>query len=123
VLRVAGALRVCWPVGLVFVHGGVSGLVLVMVVEFGLITCSAMYSPVLATVRLGALPSDHVTRVLAAWSVAAKGTTAMFVAGWGLLAAVIGPREALGVAGVLLLATPLLLPRGTKRPAATLTAL
>ncbi|MER7176774.1 MFS transporter [Streptomyces mesophilus] len=117
VLLVAGVLRVCWPVGLAFVHSGTSGLVLVMVVEFGLITCAAVYSPVLATRRLAALPTDHVSRVLAAWSVASKGTTAVLTAAWGLLAAVIGPREALGVSGVLLLATPLLLGWGRLRRA------
>ncbi|MBC9711691.1 MFS transporter [Streptomyces sp. TRM66268-LWL] len=109
VLRVFGVLRVCWPVGLVFVHSGTSGLVLVMVVEFGLITCAAVFSPVLATRRLAELPASHVTRVLSAWSVAAKGATAVLVAAWGVLASLIGARSALGVAGVLLLATPLLL--------------
>ncbi len=109
VLRVAGVLRVCWPIGLVFVHGGVSGLLLVMVVEVGLITCSAVFSPVLATRRLAELPADHVTRVLAAWSVTVKGTTAVLTAAWGVLAALVGPREALAVSGVLLLVTPVLL--------------
>lgn len=38
VLRVAGTLRACWSVGLAFVGPGVAGLVLVIVIEFGLIT-------------------------------------------------------------------------------------
>ncbi|SDJ70454.1 MFS transporter [Streptomyces indicus] len=122
VLRTAGVLRACWPLGLAFVHSGASGLALVMAVEFALITCAAVYSPVLATRRLTALPADHVTRVLSAWSVAAKGTTAVLVAVWGLLAALVGPRAALAVAGVLLLATPLLLPRPARAGTRELTS-
>lgn len=48
VLSTVGALRACWPLGLAFVRPGVAGLVLVMAVELGLITCSAMYNPVIA---------------------------------------------------------------------------
>ncbi|MFJ8631476.1 MFS transporter [Streptomyces sp. NPDC093568] len=111
VLLVAGALRVCWPVGLGFVGPGTSGLVLVMAVEFGLITSSAVFAPVLATHRLDRTPADRVTRTLSAWAVTAKTTTAAMTALWGLLASVTGPRTAITLAGVLLLATPLLLPR------------
>ncbi|MEV6906142.1 MFS transporter [Amycolatopsis sp. NPDC051071] len=110
VLLVAGTLRVCWPVGLVFIHPGVSGLVLVVVVEFALITCIGVFNPVLATTRLEQVPFDRAARTLSAWSIAGKLTTAALTALWGLLAAVVGPRTAVGIAGVLILATPLLLP-------------
>jgi MFS family permease len=111
VLRTAGTLRVCWPVGLAFIQPGVAGLVLVMIIEFGLITCVSVYSPVLASYRLEQTASDRVARTLSAWSVTSKLTVAVLTAGWGLLAAVTGPRAAIAVAGVLMLATPLLLPR------------
>ncbi|WP_199440278.1 MFS transporter [Umezawaea beigongshangensis] len=111
VLLVAGTLRVCWSVGLAFVHAGPSGLVLVIVVELGLITCTSVFTPVFATHRLDLVPVDRVARVLAAWSVTGKATTAATTALWGLLAGLAGPRTAIAVAGVLLLATPLLLPR------------
>ncbi|GAA3062686.1 hypothetical protein GCM10020254_03230 [Streptomyces goshikiensis] len=40
-----------------------------------------------------------------------KAGTALLTAVWGVLGALLGPRTAIGLAGVLLLATPLLLPR------------
>ena len=116
VLRTAGTLRVCWPVGLAFIQPGVAGLVLVMIIEFGLITCVSVYSPVLASYRLEQTASDRVARTLSAWSVTSKLTVAVLTAVWGLLAAVTGPRAAIAVAGLLVLATPLLLPRPERTP-------
>ncbi|MFC3452549.1 MFS transporter [Amycolatopsis speibonae] len=116
VLFVAGWLRVCWPVGLVFIHPGVSGLFLVIVVEFALITCIGVFNPVLATSRLELVPLDRAARTLSAWSIAGKLATAALTALWGLLAAFTGPRTAVGIAGLLMLATPLLLPRKRRTP-------
>lgn len=111
VLFVAGVLRVCWALGLAFVHPGPTGLLLVIGVELGLITCFGVFNPLFATYRLDQLPPDRVARTLAAWSISGNATTAATTALWGLLAAVTGPRTALAAAGVLVLATPLLLPR------------
>ncbi|MFA3878452.1 MFS transporter [Streptomyces sp. MMCC 100] len=111
VLVTSGVLRVCWPVGLAFVGPGTAGLVLVMVVEFGLITSVGVYNPVYATRRLELTPADRVARTLSAWTVTGKLTTAALTAVWGLLAGLTGTRTAVALAGVLLLATPLLLPR------------
>jgi MFS family permease len=111
VLVVSGVLRVCWPLGLAFIGPGVPGLVLVMAVEFGLIVCSAVFNPVLATYRLEHAPPDRVARTLSAWSISGKLSTAALTGLWGLLAAATGPRTAVAVAGVLLLATPVLLTR------------
>ncbi len=111
-LRVAGALRACWPIGLVFIGPGLPGLLLVMVVELGLITCIGVFNPVLATYRLEQVPADRIARTLAAWQVTGKAHD----------------RRADGTVGragrsrrathrdsaspdVLLLATPVLLPR------------
>jgi hypothetical protein len=52
-----------------------------------------------------------VARVLSAWSVSTRASIAALTALGGLLAAFTGPRIAIGVAGALLLGTPLLLPR------------
>ncbi|MGW7279895.1 MFS transporter [Streptomyces sp. NPDC054844] len=111
VLVTSGVLRVCWPVGLAFVGPGTSGLVLVMVVEFGLITSIGVFNPVYATRRLELTPTDRVARTLSAWTVSGKLATAGLTAVWGLLASLTGTRAAVALAGVLLLATPLLLPR------------
>ncbi|WP_399934473.1 MFS transporter [Streptomyces kanamyceticus] len=116
VLLTVGALRACWPVGLAFVRPGVTGLVLVMVVELGLITCSGMFNPVIAAYRLDQTPADRVARVLTAWSVTGKASIAAMTALWGLLATVTGPRGAIAGAGLLLLTTPLLLPRRDRSP-------
>ncbi|MEU3934813.1 MFS transporter [Streptomyces sp. NPDC029044] len=111
VLVTAGALRALWPIGLAFTGPGAPGLALVMLVEFGLITCCAVYNPVLATHRLDRTPAGRVTRTLSAWSATGKATTAAMTALWGVLAARTGPRTAIALAGALLLVTPLLLPR------------
>ncbi|MCZ4612363.1 MFS transporter, partial [Streptomyces sp. Lzd4kr] len=110
ILLAAGTLRACWPVGLAFVGPGTPGLLLVMAVEFGLITCAGVFNPVLATSRLELTPPDRVTRTLAAWSISTRTATAATTALWGWLAALTGPRTAITLAGALLLATPLLLP-------------
>lgn len=111
VMLAAGALRACWSVGLVFVHPGVSGLVLVIVVEFGLIACMGVFNPVFATYRLDQVPTDRVVRTLSAWSVTSKAATAVLTGLWGLLAGVTSTRTAIAVAGLLILTTPFLLPR------------
>ncbi|WP_406137364.1 MFS transporter [Streptomyces sp. NBC_01089] len=111
VLLAAGTLRACWSIGLAFVGPGIAGLALVMAVELGLTTCSGVYNPVLATCRLEQTAPDRIARTLSAWSVTSKAGIAAFTALWGLLATATGPRTAIGIAGLLLLATPLLLPR------------
>lgn len=116
VMRTAGVLRACWVLGLAFIRPGVPGLVLVMAVELGLITCCGVFNPVLATYRLDHTPAHLVARTLSAWSVTGKATIAAMTALWGLLASLTTPRTAITVAGLLLLATPLLLPRHDHTP-------
>ncbi|MER6320180.1 MFS transporter [Streptomyces sp. NPDC001581] len=118
VMVTAGALRACWLLGLAFVGPGTAGLVLVMAVELGLITCMGVFNPVFATYRLDRTPTDRVARILSAWSVTSKVTIAALTALWGLLAGITGPRTAIALAGLLVMATPFLLPRrdGTPRP-------
>jgi MFS family permease len=111
VLAGSGALRALWPLGLVFLGPGTGGLLLVMGVELGLIFCCAVFNPLSATCRLERTPADRVARTLTAWSVTTKATIALLTAVWGVLGTLLGPRTALGVAGLLVLATPLLLPR------------
>ncbi|WP_324786040.1 MFS transporter [Streptomyces sp. H51] len=111
VLVTAGALRAVWPVGLAFPGPGAGGLLLVTGVEFGLILCCGVFNPVHATYRLRRTATDRAARTLSAWAVTTKASAALLTAVWGLLGSVLGPRTAIGLAGVLLLATPLLLPR------------
>jgi MFS family permease len=116
VMLTTGVLRACWPIGLAFIPAGAGGLVMVMAVELGLIICCSVFGPVYATYRLDHTPADRVARTLSAWSVTSKATIAALTALWGLLATIAGPRTALAVAGVLLLATPVLLPRRERTP-------
>lgn len=110
VMIVFGWLRSFFPLGLVLVHPGVTGLLTVIVVEALLITCMGIFNPINATERLQRTPAGHAARVLAAWSVGGKIAQAGLMVLWGLLATLTGPRLAIALSGVLLLATPLLLP-------------
>jgi MFS family permease len=109
VMLAAGTLRACWSVLLAFIGPGVGGLVLVIAVELGLITCMGVFNPVFAAYRLEQTAADRVARTLSAWSVSSNATIAALTALWGLLAGLTSPRIAIAIAGVLLLATPLLL--------------
>lgn len=120
VLMASGVLRALWPVGLVFVVPGTAGVILVIVVELVLITCMGVFNPLFATERLERVPAERIGRVLVAWTVTNAGAVAALTAMWGVLAAVTDARTAIGVAGVLLMTTPLLLRRRTSGQAADL---
>jgi MFS family permease len=111
VMLTAGALRACWSLGLAFIRPGAGGIVLVIAVQFGLVACMGVFNPVFATYRLEQTATDRVARTLSAWSVTSNATIAALTALWGLLAGVAGPRTAIAIAGLLILTTPLLLPR------------
>ncbi len=116
VMRTTGALRACWLPGLAFIRPGAAGLVLVIAVQLGLVTCVGVFNPVFATYRLEHTEKDRVARTLSAWSVAGNVTIAALTALWGLLASITSLRAAIAIAGLLLLATPLLLPRHGHAP-------
>jgi hypothetical protein len=88
----------------------------VIAVELGLITCMGVFNPVFASYRLEQTATDRVARTLSAWSVTSNATVAALTALWGLLAGLTSPRTAIAIAGVLILATPLLLPRAGRMP-------
>ena len=111
VLRVAGVLRVLWIGPLAFVVPGVPGLVLVVAAQTATVTAMGVFNPVLAARRLRRPAPADVARVLLAWTVTTRLATAVLVGAWGALAALVGTRPAVGLAGLALLATPALLPR------------
>jgi MFS family permease len=121
VMRTAGVLRACWPVGLAFVRPGVPGTVLIITVQLGLVTCIGLFNPMLATYRLDHTAPDLIARTLTAWSISTSTAIATLTAVWGLLAAITSPRTAIAAAGVLLLTTPLLLPSRENAPQDKLT--
>ncbi|WP_433111928.1 MFS transporter [Micromonospora sp. CA-246542] len=113
VMIVSGWLRSVFPLGLALVQPGVPGLVTVIIVEGLLITCMGVFNPIYATERLRRVPAGHAARVLSTWSAVGKLLQAALMVGWGLLATLTSPLAAITLSGVLLLATPLLLPRRT----------
>jgi MFS family permease len=116
IMLVVGTLSACWPIGLAFTGPGMGGVVLVIGVQFGLVLCMGVFNPVSATYKLDHTEKHLVARVLAAWSVSTSLVTAVLTAMWGVLASLTSPRIAIAVAGILLLATPLLLPRRDHAP-------
>jgi hypothetical protein len=88
----------------------------VIIVEGLLITCMGIFNPIYATERLQRTPADHVAQVLSAWSVSSKLVQAALMVIWGILATLTSPLGAITMSGVLLLATPLLLPKRTHMP-------
>ena len=68
-------------------------------------------SCMLATYRLEHTPGDRIARTLSAWSIGSGAAIAVLSALGGLLAEATSPRTALTVAGLLILISPLLLPR------------
>jgi MFS family permease len=111
VFRTVGTLRAIWLIGLAFVRPGVAGLVIVIAVELAIIISMSLYNPVLATYRLEHTPKHRIARTLSAWSIGQQASIAIFTALGGLLADITSPRTALTVTGLLILASPLLLPR------------
>ncbi len=111
VFRTVGTLRAVWLIGLAFIRPGVVGLVIVIAVELAIIISMSLYNPVQATYRLEHTPKDRIARTLSAWSIGRQASIAAFTALGGLLAAITSPRAALTVIGLLILASPLLLPR------------
>ncbi|MEU6205163.1 MFS transporter [Micromonospora musae] len=111
VMTVSGWLRSLFPLGLALLQPGRTGLLTVIVVEGLLITCMGVFNPIHATERLQRTPADRAAQVLTTWSVSSRLTQATLMVIWGLLATLVGPLAAITLSGVLLLATPLLLPR------------
>ncbi|MET8910352.1 MFS transporter [Micromonospora sp. NPDC004551] len=119
ILRTVGTLRAVWLIGLAFVPPGIAGLVTVIAVEVAIIISMSLYNPVLATYRLEHTPTDRVARTLSAWSISSNACIAVLSALGGLLAGATSPRTAITVAGLLILASPLLLPRRPDRAPVT----
>jgi len=111
ILRVVGALRAVWLIGLAFVGPGIAGLATVIAVELAIIISMSLFNPVLATYRLEHTPTDRVARTLSAWSIGSGAAIAILSALGGLLATATSPRTAITVASLLILVSPLLLPR------------
>jgi len=115
VLLAAGTLRACWSLGLAFMPNGAAGIAVVFALQFGLVTCAGIFNTVFAAYRLAQIEMGRTARVLSAWTITSSATIAVLTALWGLLAGFAGVRTAIALSGLLLLTTPLLLPRRVLR--------
>ncbi|WP_055612722.1 MFS transporter [Streptomyces phaeochromogenes] len=111
IMTVFGWLRSLFPLGLAFVRPGIPGLLTVIIVEGLLITCMGVFNPIYATERLQRTPVDRTAQVLSTWSATSKLMQAALMVIWGFLATLTSPLTAITMSGVLLLGTPLLLPK------------
>lgn len=110
VLLVSGAARLPGVLGLAFVRPGLPGLLIVMVSQLALIAGSAVFTPAFATRRLQLAGERTTARVLTAWKIGSQIGIASCTLVWAALAAATDARTAVLTAGVLLLATVVLLP-------------
>ncbi|MFE9443507.1 MFS transporter [Streptomyces sp. NPDC006602] len=111
VMIVSGRLRSLFPLGLAFVRPGIPGLLTVIIVEGLLITCMGVFNPICTTERLQRTHADHTAQVISTWGAISKLLQAALMVIWGILATLTSPLAAITMSGVLLLATPLLLPK------------
>jgi hypothetical protein len=116
VMVTTGVLRACWSLPLAFIGTGAPGIVLVIAVQLGLVACMGVFNPVFSTYRLEQTATDRLARTLSAWSITSSATIAAMTVLWGVLGGITSPRIAIAVAGMLLLATPFMLPRRTIEP-------
>ena len=66
VMLAFGTFTVGWPIGLAFVPAGTSGLLLVIGLQLGLVTCMGVFNPVVATYRLEQTAPERIARMLSA---------------------------------------------------------
>jgi hypothetical protein len=77
--------------------------------DFGLLFSAGVFNPSFTTYRMAATPDGFMSRVGTSWSVGAKTFQAAFIVAGGLIAAAAGVRGALLIAGLLCMASALLL--------------
>jgi MFS family permease len=110
ILLVSGVARTLWTVLLPLVPSGALGLLVIVAADFGLLLSAGVFNPSFTTYRMAATPDAFMSRVGTSWAVGAKTCQAAFVIAGGLIAAAAGVRGALLVAGLLCMASVLLLP-------------
>ncbi|MFF0836652.1 MFS transporter [Streptomyces sp. NPDC003344] len=110
VLLLSGAARTLWTVLLPLTPSGALGVLVIVAADFGLLFCAGVFNPSFTTYRMEATPDAFMSRVGTSWSVGAKTCQAAFMIAGGLIAAAAGVRGALLLAGLLCMASALLLP-------------
>ncbi|MGK5681408.1 MFS transporter [Actinoplanes sp. URMC 104] len=110
VLLASGVGRALWLWLLAFLPGGVTGLVVMMVVEFLALFLTGVFNPAFASYRMTETEDGYLSRVIACWSITSRTVQPICIALGGALAAVTSVRAALLVCGLGVLASSALLP-------------
>ncbi|MFG1819038.1 MFS transporter [Kribbella sp. NPDC049174] len=116
-LLVFGVLRAPWLLLLPLAPAGIAGLVVITVAETGMLVAAGAFNPSFATYRMEATEDGYMARVFTAWSITSRCVQPLFMALGGVLAAVIGIRGAMYVAGACCLISAVVLPWKAARPA------
>ncbi|MFD7439536.1 MFS transporter [Streptomyces sp. NPDC059861] len=110
VLLLSGVARTLWTILLPLTPSGALGVSVIVAADFGLLFSAGVFNPSFTTYRMAATPDAFMSRVGTSWSVGAKTSQATFMIAGGLIAAAAGVRGALLIAGLLCMASALLLP-------------
>ncbi|MEU1471751.1 MFS transporter [Streptomyces sp. NPDC005761] len=109
-LLLSGVVRTLWMVLLPLAPAGAVGVFTIVAADFGLLLAAGVFNPSFLTYRMEATPDALMSRVGTSWSVGAKVCQAAFMIVGGIVADAMGVRGALLVAGLLCMASALLLP-------------
>ncbi|MFJ7965482.1 MFS transporter [Streptomyces sp. NPDC096324] len=110
ILLLSGLGRTLWTILLPLAPSGALGVFVIVAADFGLLFSAGVFGPSFTTYRMAATPDAFMSRVGTSWSVGSKTCQAIFMIAGGLIAAATGVRSALLIAGLLCMASALLLP-------------
>ncbi|MEV5385462.1 MFS transporter [Streptomyces sp. NPDC052721] len=110
VLLLSGVARTLWTILLPLTPSGALGVFVIVAADFGLLFAAGVFNPSFTTYRMATTPDAFMSRVGTSWSVGSKTCQAAFMIAGGLVAAAAGVRGALFIAGLLCMASALLLP-------------
>ncbi|MFJ9351257.1 MFS transporter [Streptomyces sp. NPDC101237] len=110
VLLLSGVARTLWTVLLPLTPSGALGVCVIVAADFGLLLSAGVFGPSFTTYRMAATSDAFMSRVGTSWSVGSKSCQAVFMIAGGLIASATGVRGALLIAGLLCMASALLLP-------------
>ncbi|MEV0282545.1 MFS transporter [Kribbella sp. NPDC050820] len=109
-LLVFGVLRAPWLLLMPLAPAGWGGFALITAAEVGLLVAAGAFNPSFATYRMEATEDGYMARVVGAWSISSRCVQPAFMALGGVLAATIGLRGALWIAGGCCLLSAAVLP-------------
>ncbi|MEU4605225.1 MFS transporter [Kribbella sp. NPDC023972] len=116
-LLVFGVLRAPWLLLMPLAPHGWGGFVLITAAEMGLLVAAGAFNPSFATYRMDVTEDGYMARVVGAWSISSRCVQPAFMALGGVLAALIGLRGALWIAGACCLLSAFVLPWRSAKPA------